>query len=164
MKTKQKKAEPPKFLSGWKDIANYLGRGVRTVQRYERELGLPVRRPAGKASGSVVATQAELDAWVMASPIREVFHLSRSLNSSASATWASLEKGAAEMQRLREQMQALRQELRTSVELVRSSVQGLHGNLKEGSQHLEPSIASYVSRVQESHRLLSIDTGDRKTS
>ena len=24
------------IISGWKDIANYLGKGVRTVQRYER--------------------------------------------------------------------------------------------------------------------------------
>ena len=29
------------IFSGWKDIANYLGKGVRTIQRYERELGLP---------------------------------------------------------------------------------------------------------------------------
>ena len=29
-------------LNGWKEIANYLGKGVRTVQRYEREFGLPV--------------------------------------------------------------------------------------------------------------------------
>ncbi len=30
-------------LNSWKEIACYLGRGVRTVQRYERDLGLPVR-------------------------------------------------------------------------------------------------------------------------
>src|SRR5436309_1682014 len=52
------------MVTGWKDIANYLQKGVRTVQRYERELGLPVRRPAGKATGSVMATKSELDAWV----------------------------------------------------------------------------------------------------
>jgi len=69
-------SERSQFLSGWKEIANYLGKGVRTVQRYERQLGLPVRRPAGKPSGSVVATRAELDGWVKASPIREAFRLS----------------------------------------------------------------------------------------
>jgi hypothetical protein len=52
------------IFSGWKDIANYLGKGVRTVQRYEGEFGLPVRRPAGKHRGSVLATKAELDEWV----------------------------------------------------------------------------------------------------
>ena len=62
---------PAKFeiLSGWKEIANYLGKGVRTVQRYERELGLPVHRPAGKPAGSVIAAKAELDAWVKAGPV-----------------------------------------------------------------------------------------------
>jgi hypothetical protein len=64
--------QPTKILSGWKDIANYLGKGVRTVQRYEHTLRLPVRHPAGRRRGSVLATQAELDAWVAATPFREV--------------------------------------------------------------------------------------------
>ncbi len=51
-------------FSGWKDIANYMGKGVRTVQRYERDFGLPVRRPAGKCGGPVLATRTELDAWM----------------------------------------------------------------------------------------------------
>ena len=42
----------PHFLNGWKEIANYLGKGVRTVQRYERTLALPVRRPSGRSGGS----------------------------------------------------------------------------------------------------------------
>ena len=33
-------------LDSWKEIAAYLGRGVRTVQRWEREEGLPVHRLA----------------------------------------------------------------------------------------------------------------------
>ena len=53
-------------LSGWKEIANYLGRGVRTVQRYERELGLPIHRPAGKSLSAVVAIRTELDEWLTA--------------------------------------------------------------------------------------------------
>jgi hypothetical protein len=47
---------------GWKDIAKYLGCGVRTVQRWEK-LGLPVRRPTGIRS-AVVAITEEIDAWV----------------------------------------------------------------------------------------------------
>jgi hypothetical protein len=54
----------PHYLSGWKDIAAHLGKGVRIVQRYQRKFGLPVRRPAGKPCGSVVALVSELDAWV----------------------------------------------------------------------------------------------------
>jgi hypothetical protein len=86
MKPSAKKVASQQFLSGWKDIASYLGKGVRTVQRYERDLALPVRRPAGKSTGSVVATRAELDAWVGASPIRAAFRLTRATPVSASAT------------------------------------------------------------------------------
>jgi hypothetical protein len=58
------------IFSGWKEIASYLRKGVRTVQRYERDLRLPIHRPAGESAGSVIATKAELDSWVAASPVR----------------------------------------------------------------------------------------------
>lgn len=57
-------AKTSPILSGWKEIANYLGRGVRTVQRYEIELQLPVRRPSNHPQGSVIAITVELDEWV----------------------------------------------------------------------------------------------------
>jgi hypothetical protein len=56
----------PEVFSGWKEIANYFGKGVRTVQRYERDLKLPVHRPAGKSHAAVIATKTELDDWVAA--------------------------------------------------------------------------------------------------
>ncbi|HTW59028.1 MAG TPA: hypothetical protein VMD99_12930 [Terriglobales bacterium] len=130
MRATRRKPEPPQFLSGWKDIANYLGKGVRTVQRYERQMSLPVRRPAGRPSGSVVATKAELDAWVSASPIREAFHLpSPSCNYAASAD--AIRTGIEEMRKLRDQMVALRAEWRTSVSLLRQSVRSLRADLKQ---------------------------------
>ena len=60
----------PLFLNGWKQIADYLGKGVRTVQRYERNFRLPVRRPSGRSEGAVMATPAEIDAWFSASTRR----------------------------------------------------------------------------------------------
>ena|ERR1700760_2433792 len=52
-------------LSCWKDIARYLGKGVRTVQRWEHHLGLPVRRPTGASQKSaVVLYRVEADAWL----------------------------------------------------------------------------------------------------
>jgi len=51
-------------LNSWKEIAAYLGRGVRTVQRWERELGLPVRRPRGKERSAVIALTPDLDRWL----------------------------------------------------------------------------------------------------
>ena len=50
-------------LDSWKEIAAYLKRGVRTVQQWEREAGLPVRRLATKKRGTVYAYKAEIDAW-----------------------------------------------------------------------------------------------------
>lgn len=53
-------------LNSWKEIAHYLGRGVRTVQRWERDLGLPVRRPRGRSRSAVIAIPSELDQWLRA--------------------------------------------------------------------------------------------------
>jgi len=51
-------------LTCWKEIANYLGKGVRTVQRYERDAGLPVKRPSQRDKGVVFAWPEELDSWI----------------------------------------------------------------------------------------------------
>ncbi len=57
--------EQSTVLSSWKDIARYMGKGVRTVQRWERELGLPVKRPNGVVQKSaVVLHRSDLDAWL----------------------------------------------------------------------------------------------------
>ena len=56
------------LLNSWKEIANHLGRGVRTVQRWERELGLPVRRPWGRSRSTVMAMSDELDVWLRTAP------------------------------------------------------------------------------------------------
>ena len=50
-------------LESWKEIAVYLGRDVRTVQRWERGEGLPVHRLHHSKLGSVYAYASELDAW-----------------------------------------------------------------------------------------------------
>jgi TolB-like protein len=50
-------------LDSWKEIAAYLRRGARTVQRWEREEGLPVRRLLHEKLGSIYAYKHELDAW-----------------------------------------------------------------------------------------------------
>jgi len=52
------------ILKSWKEIARYLDCGIRTAQRWERDLGLPVRRPRGRMRSAVIALTAELDDWV----------------------------------------------------------------------------------------------------
>src|SRR5512138_1561901 len=50
-------------LDSWKEIAAFLDRGIRTVQRWEREEGLPVHRLAHDKRGSIYARREELAAW-----------------------------------------------------------------------------------------------------
>jgi hypothetical protein len=52
-----------KILSTWKEIAGYVNRGVRTVQRWEAEFAMPVHR-TGEDRGSVFAFADELDTWL----------------------------------------------------------------------------------------------------
>ena len=52
------------MLSTWKEIAAHLGKGVRTVQRWERELGLPIHRPLPGKKHIVIAYPDELDRWI----------------------------------------------------------------------------------------------------
>lgn len=48
-------------LSGWKQIARYLGVSVRSAQVWAVSAGLPVHKPRRR---HVYAYSAELDEWV----------------------------------------------------------------------------------------------------
>jgi eukaryotic-like serine/threonine-protein kinase len=50
-------------LDSWKEIAGFLKRDVRTVQRWEKDEGLIVHRHLHGRQGSVYAYRAELDEW-----------------------------------------------------------------------------------------------------
>jgi len=83
-------------LTSWKEIANYLGKGVRTVQRWERLFGLPVRRPKGKNRHAILAIPEELDAW---------------LRSQSTASQSELETLRSEAAALRAENDLLKKEL-----------------------------------------------------
>src|ERR1700746_920903 len=54
------------LLEGWKAIADYLHKTERTVQRWEKTKGLPVRRfnaTSPEEGSRVFALKSELDAW-----------------------------------------------------------------------------------------------------
>ena len=55
---------PADVLNSWKEIAAYLRRGVRTVQRWERDLNLPVRRPRNRSRSAVIALCSDIDSWL----------------------------------------------------------------------------------------------------
>jgi excisionase family DNA binding protein len=60
-------------LDSWKEIARYLGREVRTVQRWARARSLPVHRLPGGGRPRVFSLKSEIDAWlrVGAQEVRE---------------------------------------------------------------------------------------------
>jgi TolB-like protein/tetratricopeptide (TPR) repeat protein len=53
-----------KKLDSWGEIASYLDREVRTVQRWEDTESLPVHRHEHKKKSTVYAYTGELDAWM----------------------------------------------------------------------------------------------------
>jgi Tol biopolymer transport system component len=54
---------PDDRLDSWKEIATYMRRDVKTVQRWEKREGMPVHRHVHDRMGSVYGFRNELDAW-----------------------------------------------------------------------------------------------------
>ena len=52
------------ILNGWKEIGGYVCRDIRTVERWEKQRGLPVRRVPGAGRATVYALISELDKWL----------------------------------------------------------------------------------------------------
>ena len=51
-------------LESWKQIAVYLNREMRTVQRWEKREGLPVHRHTHQKGSTVYAFKKEIDVWL----------------------------------------------------------------------------------------------------
>ncbi len=62
--TKAELGPTGKRLDGWKDVASHLGRGERTVKRWDVERGLPIHRVPGAGRATIYAYTAELDEWL----------------------------------------------------------------------------------------------------
>jgi len=61
-------------IETWVEIAEYLRRDVKTVQRWERKSGLPVHRvQIGRGHPNVYAYAVELDAWLEAKTLAEQY-------------------------------------------------------------------------------------------
>ncbi len=62
-------------LDSWKEIGAYLGRDPRTVLRWEKSRGLPIRSIPGGKRRRVFAYQEEIDAWLRGEPFsRSIGH------------------------------------------------------------------------------------------
>ena len=55
--------QSPKILESWKEISDFIGRSIKTCQRYEREYDLPVHRLDGSPKARVYAYPEELEEW-----------------------------------------------------------------------------------------------------
>ena len=101
----------PNALTSWKEIARYLGKGIRTVQRWEAVYGLPVRRTSGSDHRSVLAIPAELDEWL------------RGQHTNSQSELESLRREAAD---LRAEVLVLRRQLERIMASPRPYNNGLH--------------------------------------
>lgn len=59
----QSREQNSSHLNGWKEIASYFGRSVRTVQRWEAMEAMPVRRHRHSLGESIYANCHELESW-----------------------------------------------------------------------------------------------------
>lgn len=59
------------ILNGWKEIGGYVCRDIRTVERWEKFRGLPVRRVPGAGRATVYALISEVDEWLASAKLDE---------------------------------------------------------------------------------------------
>src|SRR5262249_42450837 len=104
-----------RILNSWKEISNYIGRGVRTVQRWEELYGLPVHRAAGRDRSAVYALSDEVDAWLRMGKMHEVPKAHREVTPQAAEQYPSIvERTSTLIERLRllrQQSQKIRSQL-----------------------------------------------------
>lgn len=119
-------------LTSWKDIARYMGKGVRTVQRWEQDFGLPVRRPLSSNKKAVLARPRELDAWVAlrCSSRAELSTMQLTVNTQARdrslVVLSSLNAKIETSRLLRDNNIVLMNEVKAAVEELRSRLVSMH--------------------------------------
>ena len=130
MATDDSKSE---ILNSWKEVAQYLGRGTRTVQRWEQDLGLPVRRPRGKRHSAVMALRPDIDAWVRNRPQNNHQENGDRLDSppgqsSLPSECSAIRETIRTSRGLRAQTRQLRTEMSLALHSLVSSLQRIHRN------------------------------------
>lgn len=153
-------------LDSWKEIAVYLGRDVRTVQRWEGERRLPVHRLPGGDKSPVYAFKSELDLWLHDRPGKE--HESASVavlpfvNLTADKENEFFGEGLAdEIINALTRIPALRVIARTSSFAFRSKEQDVReiGTCLGAGALLEGSVRRQRNRVRVSAQLVSAEDG-----
>ena len=141
-------------LNSWKEIANYVGRGVRTVQRWEADLGMPVRRPRAKSRSAVLAMSDEIDAWLRSAPAGELKPQPANGMSALEEFWRSV----AEPGSLRGRCQQLRAENEQPLSALIVTLQAMASSVKANRQS-RAELSDYLSLRNERFDRRSGDCG-----
>lgn len=64
--------QSPTVLKSWKEISAYLGVSIRTSQRWDRDLGLPIHRTRSKKGSAVLGIKEELQTWLQTRPVEGI--------------------------------------------------------------------------------------------
>ena len=128
-----------RILNSWKEISQYIGRGVRTVQRWEELYGLPVHRAAGRDRSAVYALSDEVDAWLRLGKMHEAPKEHREVTpESADQYRALMERASTLVERLRllrQNASVIREQLsrgRERHQSFRNSLSKLNGSVNGG--------------------------------
>jgi hypothetical protein len=115
-----------RILNGWKEISNHIERGVRTAQRWEALLGMPVHRPALKDRSAVVAFTDELDGWITRNVLDTPDANGEGRNESLARLHDNMNSLARHTAQLEAQTKALQEQLKQSLAIHRNwSASGL---------------------------------------
>lgn len=119
-------------LNSWKEIAEYVGRGVRTLQRWEQFYSFPVHRPAGNHKSAVFAVPAEVDEWLRTRPM----HVQNENNSNGGAS-EQLESDLATLKTLVKDLTTRMERAEHELQAFRMASAGLNFRSKTDSEGTE---------------------------
>jgi hypothetical protein len=105
------------ILSGWKEISNHIERGVRTAQRWQVRLGMPVHRPALKDRSAVVAFTDELERWLSRTAPDTLNRNNEGSDETLIRVHQNLSKLASHTSELASRTKALKEQLKRSLEV-----------------------------------------------
>lgn len=129
-----------RVLTSWKEIAAYLGKGVRTVQRWEKDFGLPIRRPHGSDKSAILARTRDLDAWVaMRCSTREEPGDGRREHDHLLSICTSLVASINTSLMLRESNAQLLSEVKSALSGLRSEIMRMHAGTQQLLVNMDPT-------------------------
>lgn len=120
------------LLNSWKEIACYLDRGVRTVQRWEK-MGLPVRRLGEGSRAPVIAHADDVNRWLLTIEKSRLQGDPRAMHAEFRG---DLLGSLRESRVLREQMRALRRDQTELIQELKRTVQALENAVAPSEQQM----------------------------